>query len=97
MKLLKVKTVRFTEVVAQAGSPEVHTLWQKPAADRPLQSLLKKHRVMTIQSSEAGTDFGEVDFRERRGARYLAFPKSLKRFAGKRIIGINWDLVQTTT
>ena len=28
-------------------------------------------------------------------ARYLAFPKSLKHFAGERIVGIDWTLVQS--
>ncbi len=95
MKLLKVKTVRFAEVVEKAGPPEVYTLWVKPISDRHFQSLIKNHRVMTIQQSDAGTDFGVIDFCERKGARYLAFPKSLKRFAETRIVGINWDLVQT--
>ena len=36
MKLLKVKTVRFAEVVEKYGVPEVYTLWQKPARDRHL-------------------------------------------------------------
>ena len=94
MKLLKVKTARLAEVVDKAGKPEVYTLWQKPAADRHFQSLNKNNRVMTIQKSESGTDFGSVGFRERKGARYLVFPKSLKRFADKRIVGINWDLVR---
>ena len=94
MKLLKVKTARFAEVVDKAGKPEVYTLWQKPAADRHFQSLNKNNRVMTIQKSESGTDFGWVGFKERKGANYLVFPKSLKRFAAKRIVGINWDLVR---
>ncbi|MEO5721221.1 MAG: hypothetical protein ABIR71_07110 [Chthoniobacterales bacterium] len=50
---------------------------------------------MTILKTESGTDFGMIDFEERRGATYLAFSKSLKRFAGSRIVGINWDLVTT--
>ena len=95
MKLLKVKTNRFSAVVEAAGKPEVYTLWQKPATDRRLQSLIRNHRIMTIQPSEAGTDFGTVEFIERNGATYLAFQKSLKRFAGQRIVGINWELVQT--
>lgn len=94
MKLLKVKTVRFAAIVEKAGAPEVYTLWQKPASDRHFQSLLKNHRIMTVQPSEAGTDFGSIEFCERKGATYLAFPKSLKRFEEKRIVGINWDLVQ---
>ena len=95
MKLLKVKTARFTVVVEKCGRPAVYTLWQKPKADRHFQSLLKNNRVMTIRTSESGTDFGEVGFKEKKGARYLAFPKSLKRFEGERIVGIDWALVQS--
>jgi hypothetical protein len=93
MKLLKVKTVRFADVAEKAGAPEVYTLWQKPAQDRHLQSAIKNHRVMTVQRTESGTEFGEVGFKERKGASYLVFPKSLKRFENKRIVGIKWELV----
>jgi hypothetical protein len=94
MKLLKVKTARFSEVIENSGKPQVYTLWQKPSADRQLQAQIKKTRVMTILKSERGTDFGIVGFKESREARYLVFPKSLKRFAEKRIIGIDWALVR---
>jgi hypothetical protein len=95
MKLLKTKTKRFVDVVDYAGRPEVYTLWQKPAQDRHFQSQIKNHRVMTVQQSETGTEFGFAGFKERKGARYLVFPKSLKRFEDKRVVGINWDLVRT--
>ena len=95
MKLLKVKTARFAQVVEKAGKPEVYTLWQKPSQDRHLQSPIKNNRVMTIQRSESGSEFGLVGFKERKGAIYLVFPKSLKRFENHRVIGINWDLVKT--
>jgi len=94
MKLLKVKTARFSQVVEKSGKPEVYTLWQKPAADRHLQSQIKNNRVMTIQKSDGGTDFGMSGFKERKGATYLLFPKSLKRFANKRIVGIDWALLR---
>jgi hypothetical protein len=94
MKLLKVKTARFSQIVQNCGEPEVYTLWQKPAADRHLQSQIKNNRVITIQKSESGTDFGIAGFKERKGATYLLFPKSLKRFADKRIVGIDWALVR---
>ena len=81
--------------MAAAGRPEVYTLWQKPAQDRHLQSEIKNNRVMTIQTSEAGSEFGMVGFKETKGARYLIFPKPLKRFENKRVVGINWDLVKT--
>lgn len=94
MQLLKVKTARFAVVVEKSGQPEAYTLWQKPTADRHFQSLLKNNRVITVQQSKSGTEFGCVGFQARKGARYLAFPKSVKRFENMRIIGINWDLVR---
>ena len=95
MKLLKTKTKRLADVIDAAGKPEVYTLWQKPSRDRHLQSEIKNHRVMTIQKTEAGSEFGMVGFKESKGAIYLVFPKSLKRFENNRIVGINWDLVKT--
>lgn len=94
MKLLKVKTARFAIVVENCGKPQVYTLWKKPETDRHFQMLLKNHRLMTIQQSESGTDFGVVDFCKRKTVTYLAFPKSLRRFAEKRIVGIDWSLVE---
>jgi len=93
MKLLTIKTTRFSRTVEKCGKPQVYTLWQKPTADRHLQAEIKKNRVVTILKSESGTDFGIVGFKESKEARYLIFPKSLKRFAEKRIVGIDWALV----
>jgi hypothetical protein len=94
MKLLKTKTVRFSQIVEKCGKPNIYILWQKPTADRHFQSQLKYNRVMTVQKSESGTDFGIIGFKARKGARYLVFPKSLKQFADKRVIGIDWALVR---
>jgi hypothetical protein len=94
MKLMKVKTARFSQIVERSGQPESYTLWQKPRQDRHLQSQIKNNRVMTIQRSESGTEFGIVGFKERKGASYLVFPKSLKRFENRRVVGINWDLLR---
>ena len=93
MKLLKLKTARFSQIIESCGKPRVYTLWQKPSTDRHLQAEIKKTRVMTILKSESGSDFGIVGFKESREARYLIFSKSLKRFAEKRIIGVDWALV----
>ncbi len=94
MKLLKVKTARFSQIVEKCGKPQVYTLWQKPSTDRHLQAQIKKNRVMTVLKSETGTDFGIIGLKESKEARYLIFPKSLKRFAEKRIIGVDWSLVR---
>ena len=48
---------------------------------------------MTILKSESGTDFGIVGFKASKDVRHLVFPKSLKRFSNKRIVGIDWTLV----
>lgn len=95
MKLLKIKTARFADVVERCGEPIVYTLWQNPKIDRHFQSLIKNARVMTVRAGDTGTEFGEVGFHEQKGASYLEFPKSLRRFAEKRIVGIKWDLVKT--
>ena len=94
MKLLKTKTIRFSQIVEECGQPNVYTLWEKPAADRRFQAQLKNNRVMTVQKSESGTDFAIIGFKERKDARYLVFPKSLKQFAEKRVIGIDWARVR---
>jgi len=94
MKLLKTKTARFSQIIESCGNPRVYTLWQKPSADRHLQSAIKNNRVLTILKSERGTDFGIIGFKESKEARYLIFPKSLKRFAEKRIVGIDWALIE---
>jgi len=94
MEVLTTKTVRFTEAVEKCGEPKSYTLWQEPKKDRRLQAQIRQHRIMTIARTESGTEFGMVGFLERRGALYLEFPKSLKRFANRRIVGIKWELVK---
>jgi len=95
VELLKVKTARFTLVVEKCGQPEVYTLWQKPKTDRHLQSLIKNCRLLTLQRDASATEFGVVGFTSRKAAIHLVFPKSLKRFEGKRIVGIKWNLLRS--
>ena len=94
MKVLTTKTARFALVVEKCGTPKSYTLWQPPKKDRHLQQQIRQSRIMTIQQSEGGSDFGCVGFIERNGAIHLEFPKSLKRFADRRIVGIKWELVK---
>ena len=95
MKVLKTKTTRFAVVVEKCGAPKSYTVWLAPEKDRHLQTQIRNNRIMTIARTESGTEFGVVGFMKRAGALYLEFPKSLKRFANRRIVGIKWDLVQT--
>ena len=84
MKLLKTKTARFADVLADAGAPEVYTLWLKPAKDPKFQSFLKNNRVMTIRQSETGPISGSRDSRQ---AKERVILSSLNRSSGSIVIG----------
>lgn len=90
------KTVRFAELVARAGKPEPHQLWSDPGRDRTFQRARKEHRVLTIHQENVGTkkDFGVVGFHEEPRAQFVIFPKSIREFEGRRVIGINYDLLE---
>lgn len=89
------KTARFTEVVKAGGAPEPHLLWVPAEKDKTFQRAIKEHRIMTIHQEPRGTkkDYGTVGFHEEPSAQWLMFPKSLRRFEDRRIIGINYDLM----
>ncbi|MGH8092353.1 MAG: hypothetical protein ACREIF_02615 [Chthoniobacterales bacterium] len=95
MKVLKTRSVRFAHLVDECGQPAVYTLWQSPKKDQRLQKQIRQHRIMTIERTESGSEFGVVGFIERPAAMYLEFPKSLKQFTDQRIVGIKWELVKT--
>ncbi|HEY0456915.1 MAG TPA: hypothetical protein VGE41_11110 [Verrucomicrobiae bacterium] len=88
------KTARFAAVLDKSGQPQWLTLWQKPAADPHFQKALKEDRILTVVRHRAGTgkDFGVVGFENTPSSSYLEFPKSLKSFDGKRIVGLNYNL-----
>ena len=94
MKVLTTKTARFTTVVEECGVPEVFTLWRPPQEDRQLRKQIEQNHIMTIQRSSAGSEFGTVGFLARKNSIHLRFPKSLKRYADQRIVGIKWELVK---
>jgi hypothetical protein len=89
------KTARFADVVKQSGAPETHLLWVPPSDDKVFQRALKEHRIMTVHQQLVGAkkDFATVGFSEEANAQYLVFPKSVKRFADRHIVGINYDLL----
>lgn len=89
------KTARFAEVVKAGGAPEPYLLWVPAEKDRTFQRAIKEHRIMTIHQEPRGTkkDFGMVGFHQEPSAQWLMFPKSLRRFEDRRIIGINYELM----
>ena len=90
------KTVRFSQVVEKCGNPEPYTLWQAPEKDRTFQAALRENRVMTVHEKAVGSsaDFGEVGYAKGAPGELLVFEKSLKAFAGKRVVGIKYDLLK---
>ena len=93
------ETVRFSRVVEEAGQPETYTLWMPPDRDKVFAKLLRQNRVMTVHQETTGSkaDYGTVGYTEDRHRSLLVFHRSLKRFAGQRIIGIKYDELQGAT
>lgn len=89
------KTARFSEVVKQCGQPETYLVLVEPAKDKTLQARVKAQRVLTVTQPTVGakTDYGEVGFKEGGTRQYLIFPKSLRHFVGRKIVGIKYDLL----
>jgi hypothetical protein len=89
------KTARFTEVVAAAGAPQVHPLWLQPDKDPALKRAVRDCRVMTIHQALRGTkkDYGSVGLHLEGSTQVLVFPKPLRRFSGRHIVGIDYKLV----
>jgi len=90
-------TVRFSQVVNSSGRPDTHLLLMAPAKDKELQAAIRANRVMTVYqgSGSTKTDYGTIGFAEGSSRQFLLFPKTLKSFEGKRVIGIKYDLLES--
>ncbi|HWA28768.1 MAG TPA: hypothetical protein VG734_24165 [Lacunisphaera sp.] len=88
-------TARFKQVVKRCGRPEVHLMLVEPTKDRALQELKRRNRVMTVRPARRGTgaDYGVVGVFPERGVQFLVFGRSLLAFAGKRIVGIDYSVL----
>lgn len=89
------KTVRFTQVVERSGAPELHPLWTAPEKDAEFQRAVKAGRVMTLAQANVGSkrDRGVVGYAPGEHAQFLIFPRSLKPFAGREVIGVKYELL----
>ena len=93
------KTVGFSQIVARCGTPSVHLSWVPPERDRALKSALKQNRVMTVHQNLRGNakDYGTVGLLQTPHAQILVFPRSLKRFEERRVVGIDYSLLSSTS
>jgi hypothetical protein len=92
-------TVRFSKIVEAAGKPDIHVLWIDPSKDSVLQKAIKANRVMTIhqQATGAKTDYGTVGFEKNVSGQVLIFPKSLRSFENKRVVGVKYELLEAAS
>lgn len=90
------ETVRFAEVIRNAGTPGVYLPLSDPRQDANFMRAVREERVLSLKQEPTGTrkDFGTVGYLAERFVSYLVFPRSLAAFRGKRIIGIKYDVLQ---
>jgi hypothetical protein len=89
------KTIRFAEVVARFGKPSPYLAWIRPEKDPVFMNAVKARRVLTVHQELHGgrKDFGLPGFHPEKRAQYLLFPKGLARLEGRRVIAIDYGLV----
>jgi hypothetical protein len=97
MNVSNTATARFAKVVEVAGKPEVVSLWTRPERDKNFMTAVQQNRLMTLKQETAGStkDFGIVGFAREKNVSYLVFPRSLKDFQDRRIVGIKYALIAT--
>ena len=90
------KSVRFSRVVEASGAPDEHLVLTDPSRDKTLQAAVKACRLMTVFRGARGSKahHGEVGFKVGPIRQYLLFPKSLHRFEGRKVVGINYELLE---
>jgi mannose-6-phosphate isomerase-like protein (cupin superfamily) len=92
------KTVRFSDVLNQAGEPDMHLLWIDPDKDKSLQKAIREHRVMTLHQFQGGkSDYAVVGFEKGVSGQVLIFPKSLKPFEGRKVIAVKYELLRSSS
>src|SRR6266480_2901936 len=88
------KTIRFGDLVRASGRPQVRTLWTKPSKDTTFMNAVKGNRVLTVYREPGKRDFGHVGFQQRPGALCLIFPRPLIDDRQRKVVGINYELME---
>jgi len=90
------KKIRFGDLVRNSGKPQPMTLWTDPKKDKPFSKAVKENRIVTVIQDPASKRkaFGQIGFHEQSHAFYLAFPRSLPRQNGSRVVGISYELLE---
>lgn len=86
-------SIRFDNLIAQAGQPKPVTLWSAPERDADFMSAVKASRIVTICQPNTGNvrDYGFVGFFKDRNVSYLLFPKRIPAPPDTKVIGIKYE------
>lgn len=87
--------VRFGDLVRSSGRPRVITLWVEPEKDRVLAAAIKRNRVLTVIREPGRRDYGLIGLHVNARASYLLFPRPLPRKPEARVVGINYQLLES--
>jgi hypothetical protein len=89
------KTLRFQDLVENAGRPLAVTLWTDPGSDPLFSRAIKENRVLTLiqPRTTKQKDYGIIGFHKDSHASYLMFPRILPEGGDLRVIGIKYELV----
>ena len=87
------RELRFRDLVAASGKPQVVSLWTKPEADRVFMKAVKENRVLTLIQPPTTKHkvYGIVGFQKQ--ASYLVFPNPLPVKELFRVRGIKDELL----
>jgi hypothetical protein len=97
LRLEKTKTVRLIKVVQACGTPSLYLPFD-PEHDKAFKNAVANKQVATIKPSPFGkAPFASVGYTLQKNVTILVFPKTLSEFAGMRIVGIDYSLVEGTT
>jgi hypothetical protein len=85
--------LRFSNLVAASGNPQVVSLWTKPEEDRVFMKAVKQNRVLTLiqPSTTKHKVYAIVGFQKQ--SSYLVFPSPLPVKQPLRVVGIKDELL----
>jgi hypothetical protein len=97
MERITAKQVRFAKIVETGGKPEAYLPFGDPETDKAFMRAADEVKVVTIRQEPTSKrkDFGIVGYVKERYATYLVFPKSLRAFAGHRVVGIDYSVLES--
>lgn len=90
------RELRFRDLVAASGTPEVVSLWTDPRQDPTFMKAVRENRVLTVTQPTGANkrDSGRIGFHESAHAAYFIFPQPLVRNLDSRVVGIKYNLLR---